>query len=107
MNTSTKQNELFELMNKEIVMKKKAYMVCDYTDEKASSMQGAPNIGVEFMGNCAGRIVDENNNLLGQHHSSSFGWLRSDLSRKVNPEEYEIVDLIGKEIPEHLKKNIG
>ena len=71
---------------------KKAYMVCDWHDGKAAGE--AWNIGVEYMGNCRGRILDETGVELGHHHSSTFGWLRVDLSRKVNEAEYEIVDLI-------------
>lgn len=37
---------------------KKVYMVCDYTDEKAKNME-ACNIGVEYMGSCSGRILNE------------------------------------------------
>ena len=55
----------------------KVYMVCDYTDEKAANMADAPNIGIEYMGNCGGRILKEDGTLIGHHHSSSFGWLRT------------------------------
>lgn len=48
----------------------KIYMVCDYTDAKASSIQGAPNIGVEYMGNCGGRILHEDGSVIGSHHST-------------------------------------
>lgn len=34
----------------------KVYMVCDYTDSKAASIDGATNIGVEYMGNCGERV---------------------------------------------------
>jgi hypothetical protein len=82
---------------------KKAYMVCDYTDEKASSISGCPNIGVEHMGNCGGRILSEYGVEIGLHHSSSFGFLRNDLINKLdNRDDYEIVDLIGKEVPERF-----
>ena len=80
-----------------------AYMLLKYTDEKAASMDSAPNIGVEYMGDCGGIIVDEDGNVLGRHHSSSFGWLRRDLSGKVDKNEYEVVDLIGKEVPEKFQ----
>ena len=81
----------------------KVYMVCDYTDEKARSIDGCPNVGVEFLGNCGGRILREDGTIIGQHHSSSFGWLRSDLKRKLdNPDNYEIVDLIGQVVPERF-----
>lgn len=83
---------------------KKVYMVCDYTDDKAASIQGAPNIGVEYMGDCGGRILHEDGTLIGGHHSSSFGWLRNDLKRKLdNPSKYEIIDLIGKPVPKKFQ----
>lgn len=85
-------------------MKEKVYMVCDYFDEKAASISGTPNIGVEFMGNCSGRILSEVGEELGYHYSSSFGWLRHDLMSKLDdPSKYEIIDLIGKEVPEKFK----
>ena len=71
---------------------KKVYMVCDYTDKTASSLHGALNIGVEFMGNCGGRIVHEDGQEIGRHHSSSFGWLRIDLRGKLDnpvPERFQ------------------
>lgn len=80
---------------------KKAYMVCDTYDQRASEC-GAWHVGIERMGNCSGRIVDEDGNTLGQHGSSSFGWLRLDLANKVAPGEYEIVDLIGQPVPERF-----
>ena len=83
---------------------KKVYMVADYWDKKAKSIQGCPDIGVEYMGNCGGRIMHEDGTVIGYHHSSSFGFLRSDLKSKLNKdEEYEIVDLIGKEIPDKFR----
>lgn len=78
-------------------------MVCDYTDEIAASISGSPNIGVEFMGGCGGRILREDGTEIGRHHSSSFGWLRSDLRSKLDdPSEYEIIDLIGQDVPERF-----
>jgi hypothetical protein len=83
----------------------KVYMVCDYTDNKASSIDGAPNIGVEYMGNCGGRILREDGSEIGRHHSSSFGWLRSDLRRKLDDlSKYEVVDLIGQQVPERFQR---
>ena len=80
------------------------YMVCDYTDKKAADISGCPNVGVEYMGNCGGRILREDGSIIGQHHSSSFGWLRSDLESKLDdPSKYEIVDLIGQPVPERFK----
>ena len=78
----------------------KVYMVCDYTDDKAASISDRPNIGVEYMGDCGGRILRENGTEIGRHHSSSFGYLRGDLRSKLDdPAQYEIVDLIGQEVP--------
>ena len=83
----------------------KVYMVCDYTDSKASSIDGTPNIGVEYMGNCGGRILREDGSEIGFHHSSSFGWLRKDLLSKLNnPSKYEVVDLIGQAVPERFQR---
>ena len=83
----------------------KVYMVCDYTDSKASAIDGTPHIGVEYMGNCGGRILREDGSEIGRHHSSSFGWLRSDLRSKLDvPSNYEIVDLIGQAVPERFQR---
>jgi len=82
--------------------KEKVYMVCDWHDDKAEGE--AWNIGVEYMGNCSGRILKEDGSLIGNHHSSTFGWLRSDLKSKLdNPSNYEIIDLIGQEVPEKFR----
>jgi len=84
------------------------YMVCDYTDEKAAEISEALNVGVEYMGSCGGRILREDGSEIGSHHSSSFGWLRSDLKSKLDdPSKYEIVDLIGKEVPERFCRPKG
>lgn len=73
--------------------KEKVYMVCD--SEK------------DFMGNCYGRIVREDGSVIGWHVSSSFSWLRNDLKSKLDdPEKYEIIDLIGQEVPERFKKEL-
>jgi hypothetical protein len=83
----------------------KVYMVCDYTDDKAKSIDGALNIGIEYMGNCGGRILREDGTEIGRHHSSSFGWLRKDLKSKLDDlTKYEIIDLIGQEVPKKFKK---
>lgn len=82
--------------------KEKVYMVCDWHDGKAKGE--AMNIGVEYMGNCCGRILREDGSLIGNHHSSTFGWLRSDLRHKLDdPSKYEIIDLIEMEIPDRFK----
>ena len=83
---------------------KKVYMVCDYTDEKASKILDCPVIGVDYMGKCGGRILCEDGTEIGRHHSSTFGYLRSDLKCKLDKtKEYEIIDLIGLEVPERFK----
>ena len=77
-------------------------MVCDWHDGNAEGE--AMNVGVEFMGNCQGRILKEDGSEIGCHHSSTFGWLRLDLKGNLdNPENYDIVDLIGKEVPDKFK----
>ena len=73
-------------------MKKlKAYLILTYHN------------GNEFL-DCGGYIVDEYGNILGQHHSSSFAFLRSDLmsKRDIDYDLYEVIDLIGKEVPQEL-----
>ena len=102
------EDEAYDRMRDREVMKK-VYMVCDYTNSKASAINGTPHIGVERMGNCGGRILREDGSEIGRHHSSSFGWLRSDLRLKLDvPTNYEIVDLIGQSVPERfqLRKKI-
>jgi hypothetical protein len=82
--------------------KEKVYMVCDWHDGKAEG--GAMNIGVEYMGNCSGRILKEDGTLIGNHHSSTFGWLRNDLKAKLDDQsKYEIIDLINQEVPEQFR----
>lgn len=84
-------------------MKPKVYMVCDWADDKAVSISDCPNIRVEYMGDCNGRILHEDGTLIGCHHSSSVGWLRADLRRKLDdPSLYEIVDLIGQAVPDRF-----
>jgi hypothetical protein len=58
---------------------------------------------------CGGLIVDEYGNILGQHHSSSFAWLRLDLMNKsdIDYNIYSVVDLIGKEVPQDLIDKIN
>lgn len=82
--------------------KEKVYMVCDWHDGKAN--MGALNVGVEYMGNCTGRILREDGTKIGAHYSSSFGWLRNDLRSKLDdPNKYDIIDLIEQETPEKFK----
>ena len=87
---------------------KKVYLVCDYADSRAISIDGTPNIGIEHLGNCGGRILREDGFEIGHHHSSTIGWLRSDLISKLDdPSKYEIVDLIGKPVPSILGDRQG
>ena len=73
----------------------KVYMVCDKFDDRS---KGTPNII------CSGRILREDGAVIGQHGSSSLGWLREDLRSKLdNPSNYEIIDLIEHEVPERFK----
>lgn len=82
--------------------KEKVYMVCDWHEGNVG--MGAANIGIEYMGDCKGRILREDGSEIGRYHSSSYGWLRSDLMRKLdNPENYEIIDLIESPVPERFK----
>lgn len=83
--------------------KERVYLVCDVCDPKARSIDGTPNIGVEYMGHCSGRVLHEDGAVIGQHASSSIGWLRSDLLGKLDdPEKYEIVDLLNEAVPERF-----
>lgn len=88
-------------------MKRKVILLCDWFDEKASKM-GALNLGVEYMGRCRGRIVYENGELIGEHSSSSFGWLRKDLIRYLDElggySNFDVFDLIGLPVPKEYKK---
>lgn len=82
--------------------KQKVYLVCDW--HKGNVNMGAWNIGVEYLGDCSGRILKEDGTEIGRHHSSTFGWLRSDLKSKLDDEnEYEIIDFIGQEVPERFR----
>ena len=85
----------------------KVFMVCDSTDDKASKITGCPNIGVEFMGHCSGRILYEDGTEIGRHHSSSLGWLRNDLISKLPFAEagigFDVVDLVGEPVPDQFK----
>jgi hypothetical protein len=86
--------------------KEKVYMVCDYADKRAARIQDCPDIGIEYMGACDGRLVREDGSIIGRHHSSSFGWLRYDLKRKLDDEsKYEIIDLIGQPVPPRFQTN--
>lgn len=53
---------------------------------------------------CRGRVLTEEGVEIGMHCSTSIGWLRSDLRSKIeNIGEWEIVDLIGQEVPERFR----
>ena len=81
----------------------KVYMVCDAHDAMAAKC-GAWETNVENMGSCRGRILREDGTEIGRHSSGSFGWLRLDLQSKLeDPSKYEIVDLIGQEVPDRFR----
>ena len=49
-------------------------------------------------------LVKEDGTEIGRHYSSTYGWLRWDLIRKLDdPANYEIIDLIEKEVPEQFR----
>jgi hypothetical protein len=89
-------------------MKVKVYFVCDWHDEKAKSIEGTPNVGVEYLGNCMGRAIREDGEELGYHYSSTFDFLRSDLTYHLGKhgpiDTFEIIDLIGQPVPDRFKK---
>lgn len=92
-------NNLNKIMKKK---KEKVFMVCDWDDGKARG--AAFDIGIEYMGNCKGRILKEDGTEIGRHHSSTYGWLRKDLIQKLdNPDNYDIIDFIEKEVPEQFR----
>ena len=73
-------------------------MVCDYYDGNVEA--GALNVGIEYLGNCRGRILKEDGTEIGHHSSSTYGWLRNDLKRYLDdPNKYEIIYLIGRDTP--------
>lgn len=81
-------------------------MVCDH--RSGNYNKGALNVGIEYMGDCTGRILREDGTEIGHHWSSSYGWLRHDLMRKLDdPSKYEIIDLIEQECPERFKSAAG
>jgi len=87
-------------------MKVKVYLICDHADQKASKIKGCPNIGIEHLGSCWGRIIQEDGRFIGSHSSTTIGWLRHDLISKLrNPDDWEIVDCIEdpEKIPKHLR----
>ena len=83
----------------------KVYMVCDRADDRARKIKGCPNVGVEFLGNCSGRILREDGSEIGRHYSTTFGFLRMDLRGCLdNPAKYEIIDLIDQPVPDRFAK---
>jgi len=82
---------------------KKAYMIVTHVSQDDASTCDTPhNIGVEYMGDCSGVIIDEHGTILGEHHSSNYGWLRMDLKSKVNEDDYDIIDYIGVNMPNDI-----
>jgi len=45
-------------------------------------------------GDYLGTVMKEDGTILGSHISSSTQWLRHDLMRKIDTEQYEIIDMI-------------
>ena len=86
-------------------MKEKVYMVCDRADDKARTIKGCPNVGVEYLGVCSGRILCDDGTEIGKHCSSTLDFLCHDLRAKIDdPDKYEIVDLIDEPVPERSGK---
>jgi hypothetical protein len=54
----------------------------------------------------AGSIIREDGLVLGVHLSSNLDYLKRDLSRKVEREEYELIDCLDGNTPEFLKHSI-
>lgn len=90
-------------------MKELLYLILTFTDEKAKKWGFlCPNLGIEYLGNCAGIIVNYNGLILGSHYSSTFGFLTMDLLSKIKHiKDFEIINLIGKEVPAKLIKKIN
>lgn len=82
-------------------MKKKVYMVCDWASGNYN--QGANDIQIEYMGDCYGRLLKEDGSEIDRAISSSFGWLRQDLVKGHDLSNYEVIDLIGKPVPDKFK----
>jgi hypothetical protein len=69
----------------------KAYMNLVRCDERARKEDLVQNI--EAGGWCFGQLVAEDGTLLGEHTSSTIGWLRQDLLSKLqNGHSFEVVD---------------
>ena len=88
------------------MIKENVYLVCDWTDDKAASISGTPNTGIEHLGMCRGRILREDGSEIGSHSSTTSGFLRSDLTYKLdNPDKYHIHDFIGRCVPDRFAKD--
>lgn len=73
-----------------VLMKPRVYLLCDRA-----------NLRREV---CTGRVVAEDGTLLGSYCSSTLDWLRKDLKSKLtSPNDVEIIDLIGQEVPERFR----
>lgn len=82
--------------------KNKLFLICDKA--KGNYQQGAENVGIEYLGDAVGRVVNEKGELIGRSWSSTIGWLEQDLMNRIGDlNEYEIIDLIGKPVPEQFK----
>ena len=69
----------------------KIYLVTDYSGEL-------------YMNDCGGRAIKEDGEVISGRHETDFKSLRKSLMKTINnPEQYEIIDLLDKEIPEQFK----
>lgn len=69
----------------------KIYLVTDYSGEL-------------YMNDWGGRAIKENNEVICGRHESSCNDLRKSLMKMiVNPQDYEIIDLLEHPIPEQFK----
>lgn len=73
--------------------KKIVYLVCDWSNFN----------GPEHNNGAAGRLLSEDGTCIAALRSSNFAWLRSDLLSLIkNVDDYNVIDYIGIETPEHL-----
>lgn len=83
----------------------KVYLICDESDNKARTIEGTPNCGVEYLGRCKGRILLEDGTELGRHNSSTIDYLRQDLLSKLGIDHtYKVIDCLRLEVPHRFKK---
>lgn len=78
--------------------KPKLFLRCTSTDRRATMINGCLNVGIEHLGNCTGEIRDENGNVVSAHYSSTLGWLRHDLLREIDQDQYDVIDMISQDV---------